>query len=68
MDAQKAFVDGSSAFFIVLAIGIIVLFVEKHEKGEFDWKEFGKWVFYSLLIGLAAFFGSLFHVGGWGKE
>lgn len=62
MNLQSAFLDGASLFFIVLAFGIIVTLVERHENGgEFDWKGFGKWVFYGLFLGVAAFIASLVH-------
>ena len=60
---SEAFIDGSVMFFIVLAIGLAVLLTEKHEKGEYDWKEFAKWVFLGLVLGLAAFLGFLVRGG-----
>lgn len=68
MNFSKALSDGAAVIWIPLLIGYIVLFVSKHEKGEYDWKEFGKFVIFGTFLSVAAFLGSLFGIGGWGGQ
>lgn len=57
MDIKDYFFDGTIAFLIVLVVGIIACTIEKHDKGdgaEFDWKEFGRWVRWGLILGFVS--------------
>lgn len=60
MNLQSAFMNGAGLLVVVIIIGIVACCLDRHDKGgEFDWKDFGKWVFYGLTLGVAAFVASL---------
>lgn len=65
MDFQHALASSAIAQYVCIFLGYVMLFLEKRDKGEYPWKEFGKFVIYGSVLGLIAFFLALFHVNGW---
>lgn len=51
------------AFPLVLCyiIGLIGAYDKKKETGEFDWKDFGKFALYGMVLSIAAVLGVLVH-------
>lgn len=63
MDIKSLFFEGTIIFLLIFVLGVIVCLVGKHEKGEFDWKEFGKWTIYALVLAIAGAAGFAFRGG-----
>lgn len=68
MDFWRAFQDGTSVFFFVCVLDLVMHLIDKRDKGEFDYKDYTKGTFYGFAMASAAFLGSLFQWGGWGKS
>ena len=58
MDVENMFYEGGIVFLITFVMGTFAGYSKKKETGEFDWKEFGKFVIYGFTLAVAAAFGS----------
>ena len=62
MDFSKAFRDAASIFFAINLFSLVGHLIEKHDKGEFDYKDFTKFSFFAFVVSGLSFFISL--IGG----
>lgn len=68
MNFLNAFQDGAGIFFIVNLFGLVLHLINKHDTGEFDYKDYSKFSFYGFFLFIATFLASLLQLGDYAKK